>query len=486
MKRLAYYFIVSTGLLALPVVTQAQSPVPAVTRRVGSDLSASFRKAADRAMPAIVMLETISSVERDGAGPVVARFGDGTGLVVRRNGWILTNRHVVADASAIVVRLADGQEYWAEEVREDEWSDLALLSVQAKDLPVATFAESEKVELGDWVVAAGNSFGLGPSVNAGTVNASRRRIHGANLLLLQTNAISNPGMSGGPLLNLDGEVVGICEGAYSEHGGFEGMSFAIPGNVARFVVDELLNHKTVRWPYLGISFESLSPRVAEKLGLKATQLGAIVTRVIPKTTSDQAGIRVADVITAFGGESVQDEMDLVDRIHSANVKTPVEVRLLRDGQQRICQVTPQLRPKVNVQYLSRNEAPIGANTSYTDERVLGVTVSELKADDSDGTPFPLATQGVRVQKVTPGKAAFYAGIMPGMVISHVGQTAVHNIQAFQRAVNDNADTRGVLVLVWASEHGHFVVIKEPRVLRNAGPNTEKPDTTQRPVRNTAR
>ena len=436
-------------------------PEPSSERGVAEALSESFRHAVEVARPSIVTVRTVDRRPESDEAPEAYRTGNATGVIVDRSGSVLTSHHAVSDTEVAFVVLADGREFPVTEIRSDARSDLALLRIRdAGDLPEARLGESESVEVGDWVIAAGDSFGLGFSANPGTVSAKQRELDGEELLLLQTNAPSNPGNSGGPLLNLKGEVVGICEGGYSVQGGFDGVSFAVPVDAAKFVVRELTENGTVRWPYLGVHFETLSPDVAGELGCPAGQTGAVVTRVVPDTPAARADFRVGDVITLFAGEQVRDAAGLISALQRSAAGESVEVASLRNGSTSKRQVRLGVLPRSDeAEQRERDEVADDPAESY-DEHDLGLSVTDLPGEDSPENKFPPDLRGVLINRVESRSAARYLGVHPGSVITHVGTEPVRDLAAFKTIMGKRPEGEGAVVLIWCDDCGeHFYAIR---------------------------
>ena len=435
--------------------------------QVAESLSRSFRHAMKLAQPSVVSIRTVSAEPKQREKLGGYEYGDATGVVVDRTGGILTNWHVIKDAEAVFVQLADGREFPATKIQSDAWSDLALVRITgAGELPEARLGNSDQIELGDWVVAAGNSFGLGVSMNPGTVSAKLRKIADTNVLLLQTNAATNPGASGGPLLNLRGEVVGINEGAYSMHGGFDGIGFAIPVNVAKFVVKELAANGFVRWPYLGISCETLSRDVARKLGMPVGLEGVILTHVDGSTPAAEAGLQVGDVMTLFGGKPIRNETEIHLEVERAPLNRPVEIGLMRNG--TLIKRSVQLQGKKMVDSVERADSqstrePVrnvsNIHSEVYSEKQFGLSVMDLPARRLLGSDFEQDLEGVYVTGVQPRSAACFRGVEPGTVIMRVGTEPVRNLGEFKLAMRKESPKEDILLLVYCPCCGsRFIVL----------------------------
>ncbi len=263
----------------------------------------------------------------------------GSGVIIDSSGIILTNNHVVANADEVVVRLPDGREFQAAEIKKDPLSDIATLRIKdAGMLRAARLGDSDKLDIGDWVMAIGNPFELESTVSAGIISGKGRGIHQiVRGTLIQTDAAINPGNSGGPLVNLDGEVVGINTAIASNSGGYQGIGFAIPVNRAKWVSNELLVHGKVRRAFLGVQIDELSPREAARLGRPARS-GVLVRAVVPNGPADDAGIRVDDVIVEFADQPTRRPRALMDAVEQKPLGSNQAVKIIREGRTKTVDV----------------------------------------------------------------------------------------------------------------------------------------------------
>ncbi|HKO06722.1 MAG TPA: Do family serine endopeptidase, partial [Alphaproteobacteria bacterium] len=256
----------------------------------------------------------------------------GSGFVIDPSGYVVTNNHVVGSATEINVKLSDGTTYNAKLVGRDERTDLALLKITADHaLPAVAWGDSDKAQVGDWVMAVGNPFGLGGTVTAGIVSARGRDLHeGPYDSFIQTDAAINRGNSGGPMFNMDGQVIGINSAIYSPNGGSVGIGFAIPSALAKPVVEQLKEHGSVERGWLGVQIQEVTPDVAESLGLKAPA-GALVAKVTKDSPSEAAGLRQGDVITRFNGKDIKELRDLTRSVADTRPGTNAPITIWRDG-----------------------------------------------------------------------------------------------------------------------------------------------------------
>ena len=337
--------VVASGTLVDDV--SADSAGASADQTYARSLSDAFRQASEKALDSVVTIRTQpKAVARDKVpspwgdrhgrhpleelfrGPFGKRFSPGTpgmpdlrprphassgsGVIIDQSGIILTNHHVVSSGGKVIVRLRDGRELEATSVKSDPRTDLAVVWVDADDkLPAAPLGDSDALRIGDWVLALGQPFGLENTVTAGIISAKERV--GVGLVgreeFLQTDAAINPGNSGGPLIDLDGKVVGINTAISSSTGGYQGVGFAIPVNLARWVSEQLVDHGTVRRAFLGVTIQSVTPQLARQFGDDVTS-GAAITRVLPDTPSAEAGLKAGDVVVDFAGRKVEDAQDL--------------------------------------------------------------------------------------------------------------------------------------------------------------------------------
>ncbi|MBX7167747.1 MAG: trypsin-like peptidase domain-containing protein [Pirellulales bacterium] len=317
-----------------------------------ADTSEAFRLVAQSVGPCVVHINTTTLYQRgnpywsgEGRQRVYAAQGQGSGVIVDPAGYVVTNNHVVENASRIEVLLSDGRTIGdVQLVGADPLSDLAVVKIDADQLPTAPWGDSDKIAVGDWVLAVGNPYGLDRSVTAGIISATGRRVHGGSrpLDFLQTDAAVNPGNSGGPLVNLRGEVIGITTAIVGP--AYQGISFAIPSNYARDVYDRLRKGTVLARGWLGVALDRLSPDVAMQMGLNSTR-GALVSQVEPGSPAAKAGIETGDVIRSWDGEPIDEPDDLILLVGQTEIGKAVEARLLRFGRELTVRVTVEERQR---------------------------------------------------------------------------------------------------------------------------------------------
>jgi serine protease Do len=374
--------------------------------------------------------------------------GLGSGVIVDRRGYILTNHHVIGGADKIKVVLADRRDYPAKVVGTDEHSDLAVVKIDAPDLPVAVLGDSDALEVGEWVLAIGDPFGLDRTVTAGVVSAKNRtRVEDIpNEDFIQTDAAINPGNSGGPLVNLEGQVVGTNTAIFTRSGGYMGIGFAIPINMARTIMQEIIEHGKVTRGWLGVSIQDVTADMAKALKLSKPS-GALVAEVVPKSPAAEAGIRERDVIVAFGGKDVGTASGLTNAVGFTPVGKEVDVQLVRDGKPMTVKVRIEGRPA------KLDAAEAGSETVEK----LGLSVQNATEDLRRQFGLPGKAAGVLISEVKPGSPAAEAGLAPGMLIEEVGEKSVANVGEFQAAIGAAKD--GVLLTVRDRNHVAYLTLR---------------------------
>ncbi|QKT02402.1 DegQ family serine endoprotease [Ectothiorhodospiraceae bacterium 2226] len=376
----------------------------------------------------------------------------GSGFIIDAEGFVLTNYHVVRDAEEIVVRLADRRELVAELIGHDERSDIALLRIEADDLPQVRVGRSEDLKVGEWVMAIGSPFGFDHSVSVGVVSAIGRSLPRETYVpFIQTDVAINPGNSGGPLFNLDGEVVGINSQIYSRTGGFMGLSFAIPMDMAMDIADQLKTKGTVTRGWLGVLIQDVTRELAESFGMTRPR-GALVAQVLEESPASQGGIQVGDVIVEFNGQEVAHSSDLPHLVGRARVGAEAEVGLIRDGEHKSLSLTIEELPRE--EELAQRQ-PRERNGPAMEQR-LNVGLAELNAEQRQ--QLGIVEGGVVVTQVRPGPAA-QAGIRRGDVITRINNAPVEGLADFQQKVRELPAGRSVPVLIQRQGGPVFIALK---------------------------
>ncbi|MDP2938972.1 MAG: trypsin-like peptidase domain-containing protein [Candidatus Omnitrophota bacterium] len=368
------------------------------------------------------------------------QMGLGTGVIIDKDGYILTNEHVIQDADKITVTLPDGREFKAEVKGTDSRSDLALVKIKADNLPVAILGDSDLVKIGQWVVAIGNPFGYmihspEPTVTAGVVSALHRSLPRTTRRdrdytdLIQTDAAINPGNSGGPLVNLKGEIIGINVAIFTTSGGYQGVGFAIPGNVAKKVVNRLIQGKKVVYGWLGVSVQELNEKLAEYFGLKEKQ-GVLVSGAIKDGPAEKAGIKNGDIILTFDGQRVNSVRDVLKLTGNTEVGKKVKLGILRDKKPLSVEVEIGERPQ-NLDNLEESKPSLGE--PEVKQSFRGIAVQELTQDMI--RQFDLEEkQGVIITNIEPNSPADEAGLQIGDVITEINKQPIKTLPDYQLAI----------------------------------------------------
>ena len=378
----------------------------------------------------------------------------GTGFVISADGYVVTNNHVVHEADEVVVKMSDGTEWEAKVVGTDSKLDLALVKIEAKGLKAVKLGDSEKLRVGDWVVAIGNPFGLQQTVTAGIVSAKGRVIgSGPYDDFIQTDAAINPGNSGGPLFNLKGEVVGINTAIISRSGGSNGIGFAIPINLAKSVLDDLREKGHVTRARLGVHITDIDKETMQALGLKNRE-GALVPQVEAGSAADKAGIRAGDVITSIDGTPIKKSHDLPIRVARHAPGDKVKIGIIRDGKEKVIEVVVEAMPNDEV-------AQRGGKQREEGRVRIGVVVEELTRELAKELRARV-NKGVVISQVQPGSPAAAAGIQRGDVIYRINGNEIEDVKSFGKVAE--SFKHGDVLRVMLDRQGDqvFTLIKLPK------------------------
>jgi len=377
----------------------------------------------------------------------------GSGFIIDADGYVVTNNHVIKDAEEIIVRLSDRRELPAEVVGTDPRSDVALLKVKADKLPVVKIGKSETLKVGEWVMAIGTPFGFDHSVSVGVVSAIGRNLPSENYVpFIQTDVAINPGNSGGPLFNLDGEVVGINSQIYSRTGGFMGLSFAIPIDVATDVVQQLKTKGKVSRGWLGILIQDVNRELAESFGMKQPR-GAVVLRVLPDSPAAKADFKVGDVVVEFNGKKIYRSSDLPLAVGQAEIGSKSRVEVIREGKSKTLSVTIAELPTEDELAEQRPVEPGKAEADKLGLRVESLTPEQRKQLDLD-------KRGVLVREVEAGPARS-AGIRPGDILLVINNQDVTSAEQFAKLVKALPAGKSVPVLIQRGDAPVFLPLKIP-------------------------
>ena len=427
--------------------------------------SKAFSKVARQAVPAVVSIQVEKTIATGSSrysspfgdeffeyffGPQYRRraprkqIGQGSGFIVSSDGYILTNNHVVGEADKITVTLSDGRKFEdAKVVGSDPDSEVAVIKIDAEDLPVIELGDSADLGIGEWVIAVGNPFGLTETVTVGVVSAKGRS--GFNVTkyesFIQTDAAINLGNSGGPLLSLDGKAIGINTFLISQSGGgYMGIGFAIPIDVAKNIKDQFITSGKIMRGYLGVAIQRIMPDMVEFFGLKNDR-GALITEVKKDSPAEKAGLKKEDVVIKMGGNKIDDAASFSDIIALTAPGTKMELVIVRNGKEKVINVTIGTWPE---------SSDIAGK--------IGLQVQDLTRELAQRFGYePL--EGVIVTEVTDGGPADRAGIRPEMVILSVNRKYVNSVEQFIQALENSAETKKALLLVRTDYHiAQYVVL----------------------------
>jgi len=466
-RRSLFGLLILLGGLFVFSSTEAQ--VPKVNTL---DLTTAIADVAQKSMPAVVHIEVTQRVQVP--SPVFPFEGDpffryffgtpqrpkydrremrgiGTGMVIDGEGHLVTNNHVVSGAVKITVKMASGEEFEARVVGADPKTDLAVIKIKPPpNLPYLKFGNSDRLRVGEWVVAIGNPRGLEQTVTAGIISAKHRTgISDPSSYqdFIQTDAAINPGNSGGPLLNLAGEVIGVNAAIVTESGGFEGIGFAIPSNMAASVADALIKTGKVTRGWLGLGLQDLTPALARSLSLKSPR-GALVADVVKGGPGERAGIRKGDVVVNLDGATIENANELRNRIAATRVGKKVDVVLLRKGE------------RVTVQPVVEAYKPSERMAALDLANRMGLEVKEISILEARKQKLT-SREGVLVTKVDPQGPAARAGLEAGDILYQINQQAIRGLKDYNRILEQLQPGQEILLLVrdWRTgESGYLTVV----------------------------
>src|SRR2546426_5893101 len=380
----------------------------------------------------------------------------GSGVIVTKDGYILTNNHVVDGADEIkVAREKEKKQYTAKVVGRDPRTDIAVLKIEAKDLPFITFADSDKIEVGDVVLALGNPFGIGQTVTLGIVSATGRG--GMHIVdyedFIQTDAAYNSSKSAGALVDAEGRLVGLNTAILSRSGGNQGVGFAIPANLARSVMDQLIEKGKIERGFLGVGIKDLTPELARQFKVPDNAGGALVTQLEDRSAAAEAGVQSGDVFIELNGTPVKDRRNLQLMVGRLSPGDKVSLKVLRDGKEKTFTVTLKEMPEQKL--ASANNEP-GDNES---DALNGVTVGDIDSTARSRFNIPDRVKGALITEVDPDSASYEAGLRPGDVIQEIDHKRVTNA-AEAVEVSKHVKTKQVLVGFWSRGGSDYVVVDE--------------------------
>jgi serine protease Do len=466
-KKARLFFIVATCLFTLlPSSSYGAISLPDFTQLVEENSAAivniSSTKKAVQSMTKLQLPKGLGLPKDSPLNDLLRHFLDkrggeprqgkslGSGFIISKDGYLITNHHVVKNADEIIVRLQDRRELVATLIGSDEKSDIALLKIDAKSLPVVKFGSVDKLKVGAWVLAIGSPFGFDHSVTAGIVSAKGRSLPSENYVpFIQTDVAINPGNSGGPLFNMAGEVVGINSQIFSQTGGFMGLSFAIPIDVALNVVEQIKKNGHVTRGWLGVMIQDVTRELAESFGMERPY-GALVSQVVKGSPSERGGIQVGDVIIAFNGHEVGRSSALPPLVGKSPVDKKAAVKVIRGGKTIHLQVKIAALPE----QLSETEGvPVKKQPQISR---MGIAVVDLTDDELKD--YELKNGGVRVEKIEQGDA-LNAGVRVGDIILMVKGQRIKNSAAFREITKNLEVGSSVALLVQRNGNPLFLALK---------------------------
>ena len=451
------------GALALATPSFGQPPVISDQQAIAqaNSLSRAFRAAAKSVIPTVVTVRTTTRTSEMndlrgnnpfGGTPFEDLFGDspkgrhpdvplpgmGSGVIIGE-GLVLTNNHVVEGADEITLDLSDGRRLPVTDVKTDPQTDLAVLRFEAEEtLPIAKLGDSDKLDIGDWVIAVGNPFELEQTVSAGIISAKGRSLNSVRRArFLQTDAAINPGNSGGPLVNLAGEVVGINTAIFSRTGGYQGIGFAIPINLAKWVTPQLAKNGSVRRAYLGVVIAPVTPERSEELGI-APNRGVVVDDVMEDSPAARSGLQKDDVVLSFDGQPTSRVADLQEIVERSGANSKHKLSVMRDGEPLELQVVVEIMPE----NLNRPLRILKSSPEFHTDKVLGLTVMNLGDYMARQLGFE-GKSGALILSVDKGRPAGRAGLAEGVLIQKVNDKPISGVTDFVEAMQDASLSQGI-------------------------------------------
>ncbi len=471
MSRLFTAVIVCAATcMALPLV---KTPVFAQDASTLAQTSKAFTQVAKKCIPAVVFIKVESSGSDEqmegyqqnpfdsfgddffnrffgaprGRAPLPPQLSQGSGFLVSADGYIMTNAHVVKGADKITAVLNDGRELDANLVGSDPHTDIAMIKIEGKDLPFLTFGDSDEMDIGEWVVAIGSPFQLEASLTVGVISAKGRQ----NLRItdledfIQTDAAINPGNSGGPLLNLNSEVIGINTAIVSRSGGYMGIGFAIPSNMAKNIMSQILDTGTVTRGFLGVSLQPVDKDIADAFGLDKPE-GALVSEVVKDSPADKAGLKQGDIIMEYDGKTVKSLGSFRNEISLMAPGAKITLKVNRKGK--------MITLPVILGCSSDDQLSTGGIV-----QALGLEVETLTAETAKQLGYTKTEEGVVITKIKPGSVSARAGLRPGYIIQGINHKKISNVDDFNEALNELGTKGRVLLLVRQGNATRFYSLK---------------------------
>ncbi|MBF0287964.1 MAG: Do family serine endopeptidase [SAR324 cluster bacterium] len=376
--------------------------------------------------------------------------GMGSGTIIDKNGHILTNHHVVGEADKVLAKLNDGRELEARLIGTDPQSDIAVVKIDATNLPVIPMGDSDDMEVGESVVAIGNPFGLTQTVTFGIISATGRSNIGITDYenFIQTDAAINPGNSGGPLINLRGEIIGVNTAIFTRSGGYQGIGFSVPINMARRIMEDLIEKGSVSRGWLGVSIQDIDSRLAKAFGLESTN-GSLITGIMSNTPAEAAGFQKGDVVVRLNGNPIRSSNQFRNEIAAARANTTVDIELIRKGKIKKIKVLLGERPK----------DPMMAQKLPEAETYFGITVENVTAETSEKYGYEKGA-GALITRIDPDSPAADAGLRSGVLITEVDRKIINSVDDFEAAMKAANVAGGVLFLIQTKQGSRYIIVSE--------------------------
>ncbi len=474
MKKPGYIILLLSLIIAgiilffyIPEKDKAFRPTSPVVSQKILETGLAFAEVVKTVSPSVVNISVTRTISQEeeffdlflpqGNGEPPSRWSEqtfGSGVTVSSDGYIITNNHVIEDAEDIVVTLPDRRSFRGKLIGADPKTDLAILKIEAKGLPVAPWGDSDKLEVGEFVLTIGNPFGLSNTVTLGIVSAKGR----ANVGIadyedfIQTDAAINPGNSGGPLVNINGEIVGINTAIFSKSGGYQGIGFAVPSNMAKTVFDQLIKEGRIKRGWLGVNIQDITPELSQKFGFDRPE-GVLINGIIKDSPADRAGLKRGDIITEFNRRSVIDVGSFRNSVAGTPPNKKVKVKIFRQGSYREVEVL-----------VEEQVAPFQERRSFRgtvpEKRDVfsGMDVFELSKDIATQLGLGPDTRGMVIARIEPGSPAEKAGLRRGDVIEEIEQKPVKSLQDFKLIIS-RVKTPDILLFVNRGGKKFYVVLK---------------------------
>lgn len=370
----------------------------------------------------------------------------GSGFIISNDGYIITNTHVIENALKITVRLADKRQFQATLIGADKLSDIALLKIDTNNLPFVAFGNSDKLDVGEWVVAIGTPFGLDYTATQGIISALSRSLPSETYVpFIQTDAAVNPGSSGGPLFNLKGQVIGVNSQIYSRSGGYMGVSFAIPINIVKNVTEQLKSNGKVSRGWLGVGIQNVNEDLAKSFGMENTD-GSLVSSISPNSPAERAGFRVGDVIINFDNQAVESAKVLPLIVGSTPIGKNISVTVIRSGSEETLDV--------KIEKLGGNDEPIIAKVQ---KGSLGIAVSILSNEER--AKLKIKDKGVKVEKVFSNSPAENAGLQAGDIILSVNGKSIKSPSSLKEIIQKSSSDKPLAILLQRGDSTLFIAVK---------------------------